>query len=164
MLSNELQIGKAGEHLVCCDLISRGYNAFLADQGLPYDVVMDYNNILYRIQVKTTTVFQRNKGKEDVLRFTMRNGKFARNKLKLNHTDFFAFVYLPAKEIAYINSNELVKDDGYLKQCIEFKSNKRDYQRRTYCNGSTRRLWGRIFENYLEIEQALFTEKLKGVI
>ncbi len=34
-LSKELQIGKAGEHLVCCDLIQQGYNAFLADQGLP---------------------------------------------------------------------------------------------------------------------------------
>lgn len=40
ILSKELQLGKAGEHLVCFDLINQGYNAFLADQGLPYDVVV----------------------------------------------------------------------------------------------------------------------------
>lgn len=41
MISRELQIGKAGEHLVCCDLLTHGFNAFLSDQGLPFDVVTD---------------------------------------------------------------------------------------------------------------------------
>lgn len=40
-LSNELQIGKAAEHLVCCDLILQGYNAFLTDQGVPFDIVVE---------------------------------------------------------------------------------------------------------------------------
>ena len=37
--SNMLQIGKAGEYLVCADLILKGYIAFLSEQGLPYDVI-----------------------------------------------------------------------------------------------------------------------------
>ena len=49
--SNELQIGKAGEHLACFDLISQGYHAFLSDQGLPYDIVLDIDGELRRIQV-----------------------------------------------------------------------------------------------------------------
>ena len=53
-LSKELQLGKAGEHLVCFDLISQGHNAFLADQGLPYDVLVDLDGSIKRIQVKTS--------------------------------------------------------------------------------------------------------------
>jgi len=33
---SELEIGKAAEHLVCADLILKGYRSFLADQGLPF--------------------------------------------------------------------------------------------------------------------------------
>lgn len=54
MISNELQMGKAGEHLVCADLILQGYNAFMADQGLPYDVVVDTDGKIHKVQVKST--------------------------------------------------------------------------------------------------------------
>ena len=40
-ISNELQKGKAGEYLVCADLILKGFVAFISEQGLPYDVVLD---------------------------------------------------------------------------------------------------------------------------
>lgn len=49
--SRELEIGKAAEHLVCADLILQGHKAFLADQGLSYNVVLDYKNKLWRVQV-----------------------------------------------------------------------------------------------------------------
>jgi hypothetical protein len=32
-------MGKAAEHLVCADLLMKGYKAFLSAQGLPYDVI-----------------------------------------------------------------------------------------------------------------------------
>ena len=35
-----LECGKAGEYLVCADLILKGYIAYPSEQGLPYDVVM----------------------------------------------------------------------------------------------------------------------------
>ena len=35
--SKQLQIGKAGEYLVCADLIMKGFIAFPSEQGLPYD-------------------------------------------------------------------------------------------------------------------------------
>ena len=47
-------VGTAGEHLVCADLISHGYFAFLTSAGLPYDVIADVDGILLRIQVKST--------------------------------------------------------------------------------------------------------------
>ena len=52
--SRELEIGKAAEHLVCADLLLKGYSTFLSDQGLPYDVVVDFKTQLLRVQVKGT--------------------------------------------------------------------------------------------------------------
>ena len=52
--SNELQIGKAGEYIVCADLIMKGLIAFPSEQGLPYDVVIDTGKKILRCQVKTT--------------------------------------------------------------------------------------------------------------
>ena len=46
--SNELQIGKAGEYIVCADLIIQNYIAFLSEQGLPYDIIMDSGDRLFR--------------------------------------------------------------------------------------------------------------------
>jgi len=51
---NDLQAGKAGEYLVCADLIVKGYVAFPSEQGLPFDVVLDVQGRLLRVQVKTT--------------------------------------------------------------------------------------------------------------
>ncbi len=51
---SDLEVGKAAEHLVVADLILSGYRAYLTDQGLPYDVVVDVGGRLYRVQVKAT--------------------------------------------------------------------------------------------------------------
>ena len=52
--SKQLQIGKAGEYLVCADLIMKGFIAFPSEQGLPYDVLLDTGEKLLKVQVKTT--------------------------------------------------------------------------------------------------------------
>src|SRR5574343_558670 len=51
---DDFQIGKAGEYLVCADLILKGHIAYPSEQGLPYDVVLDANGRLLKVQVKTT--------------------------------------------------------------------------------------------------------------
>ena len=104
---NDLQIGKAGEYLVCADLILNNYIAYPSEQGLPYDVVMDYNGKLLKVQVKTTR-----KAKEIPQRKTSipayifhigNNG--AANKRKTYNkkdVDLFALVCAESKEIAYL--------------------------------------------------------------
>src|SRR5690554_7519452 len=52
--SKQLQIGKAGEYLVCADLIMKGFIAFPSEQGLPYDILLDTGEKLLKVQVKTT--------------------------------------------------------------------------------------------------------------
>ncbi len=47
---SDLELGKAAEHLVVADLILSGYRAYLTEQGLPYDVVVDHEGRLYRVQ------------------------------------------------------------------------------------------------------------------
>ena len=86
-LSNELQIGKAGEHLVCSDLILQGFNAFLADQGLPYDVVVDNDNKLWKIQVRATLTLS-SVGKSLRYRFQNSHRKFGRGRFFQDYSKF----------------------------------------------------------------------------
>lgn len=48
------QVGAAGEHIVCADLLMKGHRAMLAAATLPYDVVADVDGRLFRIAVKAT--------------------------------------------------------------------------------------------------------------
>ena len=120
-LSAELQIGKAGEHLVCCDLIQKGFNAFLSDQGLPYDVLCDISGEIRRIQVKTSThkvSIGRNK---DVYPFSLRTAKKASRLMKADSVDYIAFAFLDKRVVQYIPVGLITASDGNLKQSIWFK-------------------------------------------
>lgn len=108
---SDLQIGKAGEYLVCADLILKGHVAFLSEQGLPFDVVLNIDGRLYKIQVKTTReakhIPQR---KSDIPAYIFhigingcgKKGKKRRSKYDSKQVDFFALVALDSKRIAYI--------------------------------------------------------------
>ncbi|NLD79524.1 MAG: hypothetical protein GX641_04295 [Mollicutes bacterium] len=107
--SNELQVGKAGEYLVCADLILKGFVAFPSEQGLPYDVLLDTGNKLLRVQVKTTKkprkIPQRNKDSLAYIFSIKLHGKS--NKKINNDCDIFALVCLDTMKIGYILGNEM---------------------------------------------------------
>jgi PD-(D/E)XK nuclease superfamily protein len=48
------RIGAAAVHLACADLLLSGYRAFIAAEGLHYDIVLDHEGHLVRVQVKST--------------------------------------------------------------------------------------------------------------
>lgn len=110
---NDLQCGKAGEYLVCADLILNGFVAYPSEQGLPYDVVMDYNGRLLKVQVKTTRglrQLQQRKIPINAYMFNIkRHGK--RNTKRTTETtcDLFALVALDTRTIGYM-LNKHVKD------------------------------------------------------
>jgi len=114
---DDLQVGVAGEHLVCADLIMKGYNAYLSDQGLPYDVVADINGKLYKIQVKTTSKYrsvpQRKTHTPAYLFFIKRCGKGGKKQYKTTDYDFMALVTLDSKMIGYIG-NEHVRSTMHI--------------------------------------------------
>lgn len=110
-LSNELQLGKAGEYLVCADLITKGFIAFPSEQGLSYDVVLDTGKKLIKIQVKTTLqprkVPQRNKVTQCYIFSVKRKGKGNKKRYEDEEVDVFALVALDSKTIAYLKNKDL---------------------------------------------------------
>lgn len=118
---SELQIGKAGEYLVCADLILKGFVAYPSEQGLPYDVVMDFGGRLIKIQVKTTkglrNVLQRKTPSSAYIFNIKRHGK--NNKCRHTSTTchLFALVALDTKEIGYVINKE-AKDTMYFRPAV----------------------------------------------
>ncbi len=106
MQVSDLNAGKAGEHLVCADLILKGYEAFLSDQGLPYDVVADINGRLMKIQVKTTRTFravpQRAEHTPAYIFHIHRCGKGGKQDYRTSGIDLFALVALDCGVVGYI--------------------------------------------------------------
>lgn len=104
---SDLQCGKAGEYMVCADLILNGFVAYPSEQGLPYDVIMDYCGKLLKVQVKTTrkakSIPQR---KSDVPAYIFHIGNNGamnrRKKYDKKQVDIFALVALDSKRIAYL--------------------------------------------------------------
>ncbi len=110
--SNELQIGKAGEYLVCADLAIKGLIAYPSEQGLPYDVIIDrWQGKLLKCQVKTTEkpreIPQRNKKTFAYIFNIKRHGKGGIKKYTNNEVDIFALVELENRTVIYITNNKM---------------------------------------------------------
>lgn len=109
---SDLQIGVAGEYLVCADLILKGHRAFLSEQGLPFDVILDYKGKLYKCQVKTTRehreVPQRKNPIPAYIFNIGRNGKANRwGNYSDSDVDFFALVAIDSNRIAYLPNKRI---------------------------------------------------------
>jgi len=106
LTSNDLELGKAAEHLVCADLIMQGYRAFLSDQGLPYDILVDVDGSFVRIQVKAT---RKPKNPSPSHRLSLgyffhlrRAGKGGRRRYPQDAFDLYALVAMDRQAIAYL--------------------------------------------------------------
>lgn len=110
-----LEIGKAGEHLVCADLILQGYRAFLSDQGLPYDVLIDHAERLYRVQVKSSlrpkNANAKGRSPNNVYVFNVRRrGRDGLgHRLTSEHCDLVACVGLDERVVAYFPQSEVAQ-------------------------------------------------------
>ena len=109
--SNEMQVGKAGEYLVCADLILKGFVAFPSEQGLPYDVILDNGDKMLRVQVKTTTgprvVPQRLKESKAYVFSIKRAGKDKKTRYSSEEIDLFALVCLDTKKVGYLLADDI---------------------------------------------------------
>lgn len=104
--SDDLRIGTAAEHLVCADLLLAGYRAFRADQQCPYDVAVEHNGRLIRIQVKATrkprALPQRRMPTSAYLFHVRRAGKRGKRRYGEGEFDALALVALDILRIAYL--------------------------------------------------------------
>lgn len=109
--SKELQTGKAGEYIVCADLILKGFVAFPSEQGLPYDVLLDTGSKLLKVQVKTTggarKVPQRNKESHAYIFNVKRNGKNGKGRYQDGEVDLFALVCLDVMKVGYLITTDM---------------------------------------------------------
>lgn len=105
--------GRAGEHLVCADILSRGYECFIAEGRLPYDLVADINGKMVRIQVKTTGGIKpcpQRKNHTPVYMWNARKfGKGSRHSYTPTDTDLVAYVALDRRVIAYRTSERIAQ-------------------------------------------------------
>lgn len=139
-LSRALQIGKAAEHIVCAELILLGFNAFLADAGLPYDLIVDLGaGGILRIQVKATLgQYKRKDGRVTAYRFGLRKGRHYQ-RIPLGSVDAFAFVALNIRRVAYVHASQVLGRDGNTFGLVEF------------CDDTNERRWGsRTFSKFAQ--------------
>lgn len=101
-----LEIGKAAEHLVVADLILSGYRAFLSSQGLPFDVIIEVEDGLLRVQVKSSLsekALSKRPNRSGYIFRVRKRGKFGRGqRLDETHADLVALVALDIRAIAYL--------------------------------------------------------------
>ena len=107
----DMQIGKAGEYLVCADLIANGFIAYPSEQGLAYDVVLDTGSKLLRVQVKTTRTHkqtpQRVNNSNTYAFNVKRRGKLNKSEHTTESCDIFALVALDEKLIGYMKNEDV---------------------------------------------------------
>ena len=110
-ISNDLQIGKAGEYFTCGDLITKGFVAYPSEQGLPYDIVLDIGTKMLKIQVKTCAiprvVPQRNIDSFTYIFNIKRHGKNNTKRYTNDEVDIFALVALDTKQIGYLRNGDM---------------------------------------------------------
>lgn len=104
--------GTAAEYLVCLDLQKQGYDAFLTNQGMKYDVVVDVHGKLYRLQVKSCAKVTLESGSRNwtyKFRLTKTSGR-TRTAISASNADFLALVAFDIGAVAYMPiSDELPK-------------------------------------------------------
>ncbi len=110
---SDLHAGRAGEHIVCADLLSQGHDCFHAAQGMPYDLVADVDGCLLLIQVKATRkpeILSGRRINNVAYRFWVtRCGKNGRGSRACDDVDIYAFVALDSREIGYLSARQAVK-------------------------------------------------------
>ena len=94
-------IGKGGEHLVCSELLFRGFNASIMSVDVGVDISAIKDNTFFGIQVKTAR-----KNDNDIYNFHIRKKSFDRFNqgnifyiLVLRDNKKFNFIILPSNEI-----------------------------------------------------------------
>lgn len=104
-VSPEMEIGRAGEHLVMADLLLNGWVAYPTSQGVPYDVAVDIGDRVIRVQVKSTKMPKSsaslNRGTPLYVFNTRRAGKGGRRRYSADDFDVLALVALDRRLIAY---------------------------------------------------------------
>lgn len=105
--------GKAGEYLVCSDILTHNIPCFITEGKSHYDLIADLNGRLLKIQVKSTTTYRNCPQREratPVYMFNARKyGKGGRVSYQKGDADIIAYVALDKKKIAYMSADKIAQ-------------------------------------------------------
>ena len=104
MESKELRIGRAGQHLVMFDLLSKGFCCCQTEEGMPYDIVVDLAGLMIRLQVKTTMKPARMNEEYRTATYLFhvrRAGKRGRREYVMGEFEGFALVCMDTRNVWY---------------------------------------------------------------
>jgi N6-adenosine-specific RNA methylase IME4/ParB-like chromosome segregation protein Spo0J len=100
-----LKVGKAAEHLVCADLLMRGYNVSLASQGSPYDAIVEVDGELLRVQIKssqwTRNINASGRNERQAYSWRIRDAQYNGDNILKTTADIIACVAMDIMMVAY---------------------------------------------------------------
>ena len=113
------RVGRSGEYFVAALLSQISDTVLIIPHSAEADVLFQYNNTLYKVQVKTKTKIEKHRAN---WRFDMRRGSHTKNRSYENGAiDIFAFVSLQHMNVVFRKADDThsvtIKDE-------EMKSNK----------------------------------------
>ncbi len=113
------RVGRSGEYFVAALLSQISDTVLIVPHSAEADVLFQYNNTLYKVQVKTKTKIEKHRAN---WRFDMRRGSHTKNRSYENGAiDIFAFVSLEHMNVVFRKADDThsvtIKDE-------EMKNNK----------------------------------------
>ena len=113
------RVGRSGEYFVASLLSQISDTVLMVPHSAEADVLFQYNNTLYKVQVKTKTKIEKHRAN---WRFDMRRGSHTKNRSYENGAiDIFAFVSLEYMNVVFRKADDTnsvtIKDE-------EMKNNK----------------------------------------
>lgn len=113
------RVGRSGEYFVASLLSQISDTVLMVPHSAEADVLFQYNNTLYKVQVKTKTKIEKHRAN---WRFDMRRGSHTKNRSYENGAiDIFAFVSLQHMNVVFRKADDTnsvtIKDE-------EMKNNK----------------------------------------
>lgn len=99
------QIGHAAEYYVCGDLTLKGFVVSIPMQGIPYDLILDVDSVLFKVQVKSTRIpikIPQRVQERHYYRFqTCRSPGSKKTQYLNSEIDIYAFVCYDTMKIGY---------------------------------------------------------------
>ena len=98
------RVGRSGEYFVASLLSQISDTVLVIPHSAEADILFQYDNIVYKVQVKTKTKIEKNRTN---WRFDMRRGSHTKNRnYEDGSIDIFAFVSLQYMNVVFRKSNK----------------------------------------------------------
>ena len=116
--SKSVSRGEVGEYLTLAELNLNQILSHKVDKA-PYDIIIDANNSLIKVQVKVGHLpknWRTKKTYSDRVRFRTYKGSGTKLRYNENEVDLFAFVDIDSNSIAWLHFNETYKTGLVIKK------------------------------------------------